>query len=149
MPDRSRLILVASITFVVGIVVFFPARVAYHWFAPPDFTLAGIQGSIWQGSAGEASVAGIYLRDLNWRMRPLSLLAGKVRYAVDAKPVSGFLEGNVAVGITGTMQASDLIVSMPLQSLQQLVQVPGLSGNLSLRFAELRIENNPRENAPR
>ena len=141
MPAWSRLAIAGGLTLVIGLLVFFPARLAYHWFAPPTVKLASIEGSIWRGSATEASAGGIYLRDFRWRLRPFALLTGKLGYAIEARPASGFLEGNVAIGLLGAVSASDLNVSMPLQSLQQAVQMPGLGGNLSMQISDVRLED--------
>lgn len=141
MPARSRLILAATLTFIVGLVIFFPARIAYQWFAPPNVILSGISGSAWYGSASEVSVNAVYVRDLHWRIRPQTLLTGKLGFAVEAKLASGFIEGNVAAGITGSIVATELRASLPLQSLQQFLGIPNLRGNLSVQFDRLRLED--------
>jgi len=140
MQSRSRLLLVGGLTLLVGLVVIFPARIAYQWIVPSTLKLASIQGSVWRGSAGEASVAGVYIRDLRWRVRPATLLTGRLGYALEARPSSGFIECNVAVGITGTLTASDLTASLPLQLLRQATQTPGLAGSLSVQFTELKLD---------
>ena len=140
MQSRTRLLLIGGLVFGIGLVMFFPARIAYHWFAPDDVSLASIEGSIWSGNAGEASVAGVYLRNLNWRLRPTALLTGAVGFAIEARPTSGFVEGNVAFGLFGTVSASDLNASFPLQLLQDAMRRPGLAGSLSLQLAELELD---------
>jgi len=141
MQARSRLILLGAFTLAVGLIVFFPARVAYHWFAPPSVKISGIQGSVWNGSAREGSARGVYFRDLRWQVRPLQFLSGKFGVAIKANPVPGFLEGNVAIGFGGTLIVTDLVGSLSLESLRQAIGVPGLSGNLSVRLEHLRLEN--------
>ena len=136
MQNRSRLLVAGSITLLLGLVIFFPARVAYQWFAPDAIAVAGIDGSVWSGRAREARVNGIYLRDLSWRLRPQSLFTGKMGYVVEARPSSGFVEGSVAIGVTGKVTLSNLTASMPLESLQQLVALPGLRGVVNLAAPE-------------
>lgn len=140
-PKRSRLTFAAVITFIVGLIVFFPARIAYHWFVPDGVSISGISGSTWYGSAREASANGIYLRDLRWRIRPVTLLTGKLGYAIGASPASGFVEGNLAISVTGTLSVTDLNGSLPLQSLQRALGIPGLRGNLSVQLSTLIIED--------
>jgi general secretion pathway protein N len=89
---RKALVSIGLVTFVSAFVVMFPARVAYDWFAPSTVQVSGLEGSIWSGSAAEASVAGLYLRDLAWRLRPLRLFTGKLAASIEASPASGFLE---------------------------------------------------------
>ena len=137
---RSRLLLVGGLVFFISLLIFFPARVAYQWFVPDTVRLASIEGSVWYGKAGEASVGGVYLRDLRWRLRPVALLTGGIGYAIEARPTSGFVEGNIAVGLTGAMTASDVSASVPLQLLQNAVRMPGMAGNLSLQVGKLKLD---------
>lgn len=139
--SRTRYILIGVATFVIGLFALFPARVAYHWFAPPGVALSGIDGTIWRGSALAAQAGGLYLRNLSWRMRPGALLGARIGYGLEADASSGFLKTNVALGLGGKAALTDLSASLSLESLQQLVRMPGLSGALTLRFERLDIEN--------
>jgi general secretion pathway protein N len=139
--SRKTLLFAGLLTFVVGFVAVFPARVAYHWFAPPAVQLSGLQGSIWSGSAAEASAAGLYLRDLRWRLRPLRLFTGKLAATLEASPSSGFLEADVAAGLGGIISLSNVNGSLPLSDFASVARVPGLAGNASVQFEELRIRD--------
>jgi general secretion pathway protein N len=97
--SRKSLLLVGLLTFVTAVILMFPARVAYDWFAPPALQLSGLEGTVWSGSAAEVSAAGLYLRDLKWRLRPLRLVTGKVAARIEASPSSGFLETDIAAGL--------------------------------------------------
>ncbi len=141
MTVRSRLTTVGLVTLVLGLVIFFPARVAYHWFAPQSVSLAGIEGSIWSGSAREAQASGIYLRDVVWRMRPLALFSGKLGYELKASPSGGFVEGKVGLGIGGSVLLSDLKAALSLQELQQSTGIPGLNGKVNANFERLLLED--------
>jgi general secretion pathway protein N len=140
MKSRSRLITAGLATFVVALIIFFPARVAYRWFAPETISLAGIGGSLWNGTAREGQANGIYLRDIAWRIQPLKLLTGKLGIAVEATPPSGFVDANVALGLTGTVTLTGVKASMTLQSLQQAIGMTGLSGTVNAQFERLVIE---------
>lgn len=137
----KRLVIIGLVTFAVGVIVTIPARVAYHWVAPPGIQLAGIEGSIWAGSARELVVGGIYLRDVEWRLRPLSLFTGKLGLRVEAAPASGFLESDLALTVGGNIIATDLKASLPLQMFADNLKMPGLSGNSSLEFSRLRVDS--------
>jgi general secretion pathway protein N len=137
----KALLSVGLLTFVVAFVTMFPARVAYHWFAPPAVQVSGLQGSIWSGSAAEASAAGVYLRDLEWRLRPLRLFTGELAASLEASPSSGFLEADVAAGIGGSITLSKINGSLPLRDLASIARMPGLAGNASLQFEELRVRD--------
>lgn len=141
MLSRSRLVLVGGLTLLAGLIIFFPARLAYEWFAPPELKLGGIEGSVWRGSALEASAAGVYLRDLGWRAQPLSLLAGRLRYRIEASPISGFIQGDLAISLLGKITARELTGAVSLQALRQVVNNPRLDGSLNLQLLELQAAN--------
>ncbi|MEJ2274689.1 MAG: type II secretion system protein N, partial [Woeseiaceae bacterium] len=93
MIQRKRgLFLVGLLAALAAVVILFPARVAYRMASPPLVALSGLSGTIWHGSAREFSTNGIYLRDLEWRIKPAGLLTGKAVYSVSGSPVSGFFD---------------------------------------------------------
>lgn len=138
---RKALVSVGLLTFVLAFIMMFPARAAYSWFAPEAVRLSGLEGSVWSGSAAEASVAGLYFRDLRWRMRPLRLFTGKVAASIEASPSSGFLEADVALGFGGDVTLTNVNGSLPLSAFATIARVPGLAGNTSIQFVELRIRD--------
>lgn len=138
MARRARFLTLGLLAFVAGIVLFFPARVAYQWLAPPELKLNGIHGTIWHGNASEASVRGVYLHGLQWQIHPLNLLGAKASYSIEGKFVSGFLQADIAIDVSGALTVSELAASMTLAELQPALGIPGLGGNLSLQFSRLR-----------
>lgn len=139
MPTRGRLVTAGIVTFVLGLVVMFPARVVYELVAPPGLAASGIDGSIWRGSVRELSVNGLYLRDVRWRTRPLLLLTGKLAVAFEANPAGGFAEGNAAFGFGGRVHFDDVSASLPLAGLVSALNMPGLSGIANARIERLVI----------
>lgn len=140
--SKRGLLLVASITVLTGLLLMFPARVAYHWAAPAGLALSGLQGTVWAGQAEAASAQGAYLQDIRWRFKPLGLFTGKIVYRVEAAPSSGFIESDLGIGIGGTLMLSDLTASLPLQPLSDALQIRGLRGNASLQFERIRLRDN-------
>ena len=132
---------VGVVTLFVGLVIMFPARVAYNWFAPPGIALSGIDGTIWHGSAAAGLAGGLYLTNVDWKMQPSKLFSGRVGYGVEADASSGFMQTDIALGVGGRASLSNLSASLSLASLQEFVRMPGLSGALSLRFERLDLEN--------
>lgn len=139
MQNRARLALVAAVTFLIGVVAFFPSRVAYQWLAPPGVTLSGMAGSVWHGAAAEASLHGFYLRDLRWRLRPVRLLRGGLFYQLEARPPSGFVDATAGVTLTGSLVVENLRLSLSLSGLHLALPVPAINGNASLQFEHLRV----------
>jgi general secretion pathway protein N len=119
----------------------FPARVAYQWFSPDTVNLGGIQGTIWSGSARELSGGGLYLREVQWRMRPLRLLTGKLGLDAEAIPGSGFIEADLALGPGGDVAISNLKGSGTLQAFASVLRMPGLKGDISLQFERLHLRD--------
>ena len=141
MKLTSRLLIVGMVTLLTGIIVMFPARVAYHWASPPGVAIAGIDGTIWNGRAQEGEVAGLYLRNIGWRMKPLALFTGRLALAVEADTASGFINSDVALGAGGRAALENLTASLSLQTLQEILGMPGLDGAASLRFQRLEFED--------
>ena len=134
----KRLVAAGVAVLVIGLVLGFPARVAYQWFAPSQVSLSGISGSVWNGAAAQGSVAGLFLGNITWSFRPSSLLRLKAGYTVTARLPSGFLETGVAVGAGTSVRFDDLSATVPLSSLpDSLLPTTGLGGDLNLRFTTL------------
>lgn len=141
MSNTKRLILAGFLTFLFGLVITFPARVAYQWFKTADLKLSGISGSIWHGRATQGSAAGIYLSNISWRFQPLALLRGRLGYAISSNPATGFLEANIAVGAGGSVSMSDVSGAMSLAALGDTLPLKGIEGDVSLQFEELVFRN--------
>ena len=139
--NRKRLILAGIATFVIGLIITFPARVAYQWFAPGELKLSGINGSIWRGNAAQGTAGGIYLADVNWSFRPLGLLGGKLEFASNGKLASGFFDANVAVGMGGSLALSNVTGALTLDTLAEVLPLAGIEGDISVQFEELIVEN--------
>ena len=137
--QRGKFLVIGAITVVVGLVAMFPARIAYHWIAPPGMALNAIRGTVWSGHAGEGMVEGVYVRDVSWSFKPLVLFRGKVAFAINAIPGAGFIETTVALGPSGSAHFEDLQGSLPLEILEGPARLPGLRGNASLQFERLVI----------
>ncbi|MGB5352204.1 MAG: type II secretion system protein N [Woeseia sp.] len=141
MLDIKKLLIAGGATLLLGLILMFPARVAHHWFSPPELQIAGIEGSIWRGSALEASVAGVYLSKLSWSFRPLALLKGRFAYDIAAEPVSGFIEADVAAGFLGTLYIDTLNAAAPLSVLKSALRLDDVAGDVSLQLSSIRIKD--------
>lgn len=142
MSNPKRIAILGSLTLIAAVIIMFPARSAYNWFAPPDIQLSGISGSVWNGAATEGLAAGVYFRDLSWQLKPLSLLTGKLAFTTRFDPASGFMDADVAVAPGGAVILSNVAGTLPLDLLHNAVrQLRGISGNVTLNLDELLIEN--------
>lgn len=141
MSNLRRLIVIGVLTLIIGLVAMFPARVAYHWFAPAEVVaVAGIQGTVWTGSAQSADIGGIYVGDLQWSFNPLALFTGRLSWSISARPQFGTLATDVAVSPGGSLRLSDLESNVSLLPIGELIGVPGLRGTAAARFERLHID---------
>lgn len=123
----------------VALIALFPARVASHWYAPASVKFGGLSGTLWHGKSQELQVGDIVVRDLRWRLRPLSIFRGEAAFSVSATPSGGFMEGAVAFGLGGSIRLSDFRASLSLQSLGSSLGLPGLRGTASLQLEHLLV----------
>ena len=140
MKQYRWLILLGAVTFVVGVVMMFPARVAYGLFGPAGARLSGIAGTLWRGSVSEAEVSGIYISDLSWQFQPGALLRGELGFAVEANPAGGFATADVGVGF-GEINLRNLEGGLSIAAIQPVMSTPGIEGNARLDFPLVRLEN--------
>lgn len=138
---RKGLVIIGALTLIVALIVTFPARIAYRLVSSPFLAMNGISGTVWNGSAREFSTNGVYLRKLEWQMRPLRLFSGKAVYVVSGSPASGFFDCEVSISLGGSLTLTGLKASMPLQMFERAVGVPGLRGNASLQLERLELAN--------
>jgi general secretion pathway protein N len=136
-----RLLIAGVVTLILGLSISFPARLAYTWFATPDLALSGITGSVWRGQAREGAVAGIYLTDLRWRFKPLALFRGEATFGISAKPVSGFVDAEIGIGLGGSVSLSNVSAALPIRSLERLVAVGGIDGDIRLQMERLVLKD--------
>lgn len=141
MPTRRRLIIAGLLTLFAGLIILFPARVAYNWFAPPGIAVSGIDGTVWSGSARHVTAEGVYVANMRWQVRPLRLLTGKLAYSIAGSLASGFIESDVALGFGGDIYLSNLTGSLALQFLEQATGVAGMQGSLNVKFERLQLSD--------
>ena len=139
--SRRFQIAIGVLTLMLGLFILFPARVAYLWFLPAEIAIGGISGTVWRGSADEASVSGIYVRNLKWRIKPLQLLTGKLTYHVVGTPPSGFVESDMSAGLAGSIILTSLTASLPLEMFAGGSGLGALKGDAKLTFAHVELRN--------
>ena len=141
MPAMRRLIVAFVLTLVAGLVITFPARVAYDWFAPPGIDLSGIAGSAWRGTASQANIGGLYLGELRWRLRPLDLVRARASFAIEASPAGGVLDGIASIGVGGDVYLAETRAALPLDAIAMIVGVPGLRGTATADIERLQVSD--------
>lgn len=122
--------------FILGIVLLtLPASVAYRLGAerlPPGFSLSGLQGSIWNGSADAIIVKDIALGTLRWQIDKTSPFVANV--VLEGSGASG--SATVDLARRDVYQARNVVINAPGQVLQKALGLPGfeftgaITGNL-------------------
>jgi general secretion pathway protein N len=102
--------------------------------------LAGVDGSLWSGSAALVTANPVQLQDLQWRFRPLALLLGRAEVALEAswqgRPAAA-LAGKALFGapyladVSATVAAPDVLRWLRLKQLS-------VEGNLALQLARVQ-----------
>ncbi len=131
---------------VFGVVAFAAivlARLPASWLLPnggANFSCASIDGSIWSGYCSGLRVQGAALGDLAWQLRPARLLLGKLAAHIDLEhPPTTSAQGDVEVGLGGTVVARNLTAALPLDPTLLPGVPPTLSGTLHLDLALAQI----------
>ena len=119
---------------------FLPASVAYRWFAPDEFRLSGVQGTLWSGRAALGSVGALGLHDIRWRLRPGSLLLARVDGRIQARLADGFLHTEVRAR-TAEIVLTELTASCRLPALAGVLPIGGILGQISVELDELVLRD--------
>ena len=140
MPSKWSWVALGAGAYVAFALSLFPAATAVHWLAPPQLELAGIQGTVWSGSAAVGSVAGLAVRDLRWSLRPWPLFLGRIGGRFEAELDDGFVNAELNVG-SNTVRLSDVRASTSLSTLHRLLPIQGMQGLASVALASLELQN--------
>lgn len=139
-----RPLLLASLGFVLFLifaVILWPASVAVSWLVPGGASLAGVTGTVWEGSASQVRIGIVDVGSLRWDARPGSFLLGRPSWDLKAERPDGFVSGTVILRGSTDVQALNLKVAATLRSLSGWINLAGTDGNLSVNIPELRLES--------
>jgi len=153
---RKRLILAASLVFLITLVSHIPAALLFGLVKPKDSPLIvhGLQGAWTEGSLSGISLRGRpVIKDLSWRLKPLQLLLGRAALSIQGGGQIATLDGGVSAGLGGS-RLSDFRFAGGIKALAAaagyaFVPVDGQAGGEiaklifkggALNFAEGRVE---------
>lgn len=144
------LILLFLLAFAVTVVLKFPvAGVLPHVNINP-VKLSGVSGSVWNGSAQSVTLPpaadqpNIPINNVNWKVKPGTLLSGSAGADVDFEVLGGKGEGLVKRNLTGDVFVTDGKLQVPAKELEQFLPLPvaQFAGILLADIEELELENN-------
>jgi general secretion pathway protein N len=118
----------------------FPAGTALRWFAPPGVAFAGVAGTLWSGSAASCAAGGFTAEALRWRVRPTSLLLGRISANVEARIPDGSVTGDLTASAS-SVRFSNVRGATSLLALANLFPVRGMRGQASVALELLVLED--------
>lgn len=104
------------------------------------FTLQGIDGTIWNGSAERLNIPNSpQVNNINWCLNPLALLIARVSSSVEASILDNQLTGNVSINSSGDISASNIKTRMKAEAIQKLINLPmgEISGDFIINIDSL------------
>ena len=85
----------------------------------------GVQGSIWNGTSDTVLIQGQPpVNMLQWSLNPLALLIGSLSADIEAQVKQQKIIGNLSVGATGNIEASNVRARLDASDVQQLLAMP-------------------------
>lgn len=115
--------------------------------------LASVSGTIWSGKVASSQFSGIALGELNWDLKALPLLLGKIKVyvrfnnkSVSANKISG--SGNISISSNGDIDAEDVSAFVTVDALAPLMYgLPArFTGDLNIHIKELSLVKGKRIN---
>ena len=110
----------------------------------PQLNIQGVNGTLWSGSARSVTISSKYVIDnVNWSFCLWRLLTAEACIDVNASYQNKPVEGQLGVGITGTLEARDLSTEMEAKLLGDLAGLPigELSGLISIQLESVSWAN--------
>lgn len=138
MSQRNVLMAAGVGCFVVFVLALAPARLMTTLVPSQMATISDTSGTLWNGTAQSVSVAGLQLREVKWDLHALALLLGRLSLTLDAKWGDGYVQGDAAIGLTGSLRLRDVRIAGPLGPVMQRMNLRG-DGELAADFAALDV----------
>jgi len=139
-------LLLFLIAFAATVVWKFPAAGVLPHVNTHPIRIAGVNGSVWSGSAAEvlAPAPAVPVNNLQWRFKPERLLSGNAAARLNFEVLGGEGSADVFRNIAGDMSVQDGTLNVPAKSLEQFLPLPvaEFGGNVLADIVKVDIENN-------
>ncbi len=134
------------VAFVVSVIWKFPAAGILPHVNIKPLSVAGVTGSVWNGSADQviAPPPALPVSNVEWRFQPVALLSGKTAANLDFEVLGGNGSGNVARGFAGDITVTGGSYRGPAANLAQFLPLPvaDFEGQLLADIENLELKNN-------
>lgn len=126
------------VTYVVFALATLPASMLVSRLGPA-VSAAGVEGTVWSGSAQILQVGNVPLGSARWKLHVLPLFLLKLKADVELKRSDGFAQTTVTatarrIGLDGTT------ASLPFSALPASAAPGGWTGTLNLKLAHVMLE---------
>ena len=120
----KSLVTLGVVCFLIFLIIKLPANFALSLFAPDSVEFAGVEGSLWNGSANALVLSDSNVGSITWKIKWHHLLTLKLAADVELeRPDNGFAQGIVAVGLGNSVQLKNFRALIN----SAVLQIPALS----------------------
>jgi general secretion pathway protein N len=127
--------------YLVFVLATLPASFLLARLERADIHAVAASGSVWHGRAVGLKWKAMPLGDLEWHVRPASLLLGRLAAHAELARADGYARGDLAVGLTGTLTVGSATLALPLDALTIAGAPPGWRGKLAADISNLTLRN--------
>lgn len=143
---RLRIILLASVVFVVGLLVKFPASVGASMIESrvPGLSLGPADGTLWDGRVNAPQFRGRAIQSLDWELVSWRFLLLQVAADIELRIDGETVSASVVATPGGRIEVSGLRGNIKLASLERLRLMPSnlARGEVLLDIDALALEDN-------
>ncbi len=140
------LILLGLLAFVATVVWKFPAEGVLPHVNTAPVRLAGVQGTVWNGSAASviAPEPALPVSNVTWKVQPATLLSGSAGATIHFEVLGGKGEGLLKRNLAGSVFVTDGNFRVPASRLEQFLPLPvaEFGGIVQAYVDEMELENN-------
>lgn len=149
LPFNIRYLVLGVLAYVMVLVLTIPAQQVYAYWqssrsANRYFSLSGINGSVWSGTAEQAVIQGQVFNHVEWTLRPWTLILGKVglswRFQLPGKSgEASYGQGTTELGLGGSIDFPELEASIPAATAANMARLGALrpGGTLDLNLEDV------------
>ncbi len=116
-----------------------PAGIAASWLAPDQVSVSSPTGTAWNGQAAAASVPGLTVTDVRWRLKPLGLLLLRASGDIEFRLADGFGSTEFSAGPGGNVDLTDVRFASGIPTLAGVLPVYDTRGQVSATLDRLEI----------
>jgi general secretion pathway protein N len=135
-----RYFAIALALYAMFIIATLPAWIAADKLRQQGINVGRVSGTIWNGSSSMFQVSGMSFDQLQWQIKPWSLLIGRLSINIHAKRDDGYADAVVSFRLGSKIVISDLHASLPLAAFGNNSFANGWQGTVQTQVSQLAIE---------